>query len=301
MTAPPPPSGTRLALQTMGLNLLLATGKLLAGIAGNSYALIADGFESILDLFTTLMVWTGLKVAARPPDGNHPYGHGKAESLAGLFVGLSLIAFAALLSLKSLEAILDPGETPEAWTLPLLVVIILIKELMYRQLKRAGRRLHSTALESDAQHQRADAITSVAALIGVGLSRYGGEFFRSGDAWAALFACAIIGYNAIGVLRKSFKEMMDASVPDNILEEVRRLAACHPEVLGLHKCRIRKSGLGFWMDIQLLVDGNLSVREGHRIAHDVSDELKASDFPIVDVVVHVEPADAHPELILPES
>jgi len=132
----------------------------------------------------------------------------------------------------------------------------------------------------------------------VALSRYGGDFFRSGDAWAALFACALIGYNAIGVLRKSFGEMMDASVPDSMLDEVRALAARHPEVLGLHKCRIRKSGLGFWMDIQLLVDGNLSVREGHRIAHDVSDELKTSPLPIVDVVVHVEPADDHPELIL---
>jgi len=172
-----------------------------------------------------------------------------------------------------------------------------LKEGMCRRLQSAARRLHSTALESDAQHQRADAITSVAALVGITLARFGGSFFQSADAWAALFACALIGHNAIGVLRKSFGEMMDASVPESVLEAVRRQALRHPEVLGLHKCRMRKSGLGLWMDIQLLVDGDLSVREGHRIAHAVSDALKDSGLPIVDVVVHVEPADAHPELI----
>ena len=297
MTPPLIASGTRAALNTFFINLFLAAGKILGGLFGNSFALIADGFESLLDVFTTLIVWSGLKVAARPPDGNHPFGHGKAESLASLFVGLSLIAVAALLSLNALKAILLPTVSPEAWTLPLLVLIIAIKEFQYRRLNVISRELHSTALESDALHQRSDAITSVAALIGIALARYGGPFFSSADAWAALLACALIGYNAIGVLKKSFQEVMDASVPDETLNQVRTIALQHSEVLGIHKCRIRKSGLGFWMDIQLLVDGSLSVREGHDIAHAVSDELKDSSLPIQDVVVHVEPHDAHPELI----
>lgn len=290
-------AGSRAAFSTFCTNLLLAGGKILGGVLGNSFALIADGFESLLDLFTTLIVWSGLKVAARPPDGNHPFGHGKAESLASLFVGLSLIAFAALLSLNALGAILEPASPPEIWTLPLLVLIISVKEIQYRRLKAASLALHSTALESDALHQRSDAITSIAALIGITLSRYGGPPFAGADAWAALFACAFIGYNAIGVLKKSFHEVMDASVSSETLEQVRAIALHQKEVLGIHKCRIRKSGLGFWMDIQLLVNGNLTVREGHRIAHAVSDELKNSPLPIQDVVVHVEPDDAHPELV----
>ncbi|MCC5846027.1 MAG: cation transporter [Verrucomicrobia bacterium] len=297
MNSPTAAAGSRAALSTFCINLLLAAGKILGGLFGNSFALIADGFESLLDLFTTVIVWSGLKVAARPPDGNHPYGHGKAESLASLFVGLSLIAFAALLSLNALKAILEPTPPPEIWTLPLLVLIIGIKEFQYRRLKAVSLALHSTALESDALHQRSDAVTSVAALIGIALSRYGGAFFAGADAWAALIACAFIGYNAIGVLKKSFSEVMDASVPADILEQVRTIALHQEEVLGIHKCRIRKSGLGFWMDIQLLVNGNLTVREGHRIAHAVSDELKNSALPIQDVVVHVEPDDAHPELL----
>lgn len=289
--------GTRIALQTILVNLLLSAVKLLAGFFGNSYALIADGFESMLDIFTTFIVWSGLKVASRPPDRNHPYGHGKAESLAGLFVGLSLVLVAALLSLNALKSILVPSARPEVWTLPVVCGVILIKEGMYRRVKAAGRRLHSTALESDALHQRSDAVTSVVALVGIALSRYGGERLLGADAWAALFACAFIGYNAIGVLRKSFDEMMDASAPDLYLEKVRDISLQHSEVLGIHKCRMRKSGLGLWMDIQLVVDGDLSVREGHRIAHAVSDELKSCDLPIQDVVVHVEPNDGDRELM----
>lgn len=289
--------GARVALQTLLVNVLLAAVKVAAGVAGRSYALIADGFESLVDMFTTLVVWGGLKVGERPPDGNHPYGHGKAESLAGLAVGLSLMVAAALLSLNAMKFILEPAEMPAAWTLPVLVLVIATKELLYRRMKAAGKKLHSTALESDAQHQRSDAITSVAALIGISLARFGGPVFAGADAWAALFACAIIGYNAVNVLRKSFGEMMDASAPEETLRQVRELAMENPAVRGIHKCRVRKSGTGLWMDIQVLVDGDLTVREGHDIAHVVSDKLKESDLPIRDVVVHVEPEDRHPELV----
>lgn len=295
--ASPSNPGARVALQTLLANVLLAGVKVAAGVLGRSYALIADGFESLVDLFTTLVVWGGLKVGERPPDGNHPYGHGKAESLAGLAVGLSLMVAAALLSLNAMKFILEPSEVPEAWTLPVLVFIIVCKELLYRRMRAAGKKYYSTALESDAQHQRSDAITSVAALVGIALARYGGPFFSGADAWAALFACAIIGYNAVNVLRKSFGEMMDASAPEETLQKVREIATEHPTVRGIHKCRVRKSGTGLWMDIQVLVDGDLTVREGHDIAHIVSDRLKASALPIRDVVVHVEPEDRHPELV----
>lgn len=292
-----PSSTNRITLQTLGVNILLAVVKMTAGVLGRSYALIADGFESLLDLFTTVLVWGGLKVGERPPDGNHPFGHGKAESFSGLLVGVSLIAGAAVLSVNAMKSIVQPSEVPETWTLPVVAGVILCKELLYRRLRRAARVMHSTALESDAQHQRADAITSVAALIGIGLSLYGGPFFAGADAWAALVACAIIGYNAINVMRKAFGEMMDASAPEATLRQVREVALAHPEVLGIHKCRVRKSGTGLWMDIQLLVDGNLTVREGHCIAHAVSDDLKRCELPILDVVVHVEPDDRHPELV----
>jgi cation diffusion facilitator family transporter len=276
---------------------LLACVKLLAGFFGQSYALIADGIESCADLLSTLVVWSALRISARPPDVNHPFGHGKAESLSGLLVGLAVLGAAAAIGYHSILEILTPHHAPRPWTLLVLIGVIGTKETLYRWVHSVGERIHSTALKSDALHHRADALTSVAALFGISIALIGGPGWESADDWAALLACVIIVYNGCRILRRALAEVMDEAAPGDVEADIRRIAVQHDAVLAVEKCRIRKSGLGLWMDIHVLVDGDLSVREGHAIGHAVQDALVQSELPIHDVVVHVEPHDAHPELV----
>jgi cation diffusion facilitator family transporter len=282
--------GRQTALAAMAANILLAGVKISAGALGRSYALVADGIESCADLFSTLLVWSGLKVAGRPPDRNHPFGHGKAESLAGLVAGLLLFVAAAFIAFNSLQEILHPHAGPAPWTLWVLVLVIAAKEGLYRGVLNTARRIHSTSLESDAVHHRSDAITSLATFVGISVALIGGEGWEAADDWAALLACILIVRNGMGIVRRALAEVMDESVPDELVEEVRQIAAAQGAVLAVEKCRVRKSGLGLWMDIHVWVDGNMSVREGHRISHAVSDALRESRLPIDDVVVHIEPA-----------
>jgi cation diffusion facilitator family transporter len=281
----------------MGVSAVLAAVKILAGFFGQSYALIADGIESCADLVSTVVVWSGLRISARPPDENHPFGHGKAESLAGLLVGIAILGAALFIGTHSVLEILTPHHAPRPWTLLVLIAVIGTKEALYRWVHAVGDRIHSTALKSDAIHHRADAITSVAALFGISLALLGGEGWEAADDWAALLACGIIVYNGCRILRRALAEVMDEAAPGDVEAEIRRIALRHDAVLAIEKCRIRKSGLGLWMDIHVLVDGELSVREGHRIGHAVQDALVESELPIHDVVVHVEPHDAHPDLL----
>ncbi len=283
--------GQRASIAAMGISALLALVKLLAGFFGRSYALIADGIESCADLVSTLIVWSGLRISAKPPDQNHPYGHGKAESLAGLLVGVAILVAALFIGARSVLEILTPHHAPRPWTLLVLIGVIGTKEALYRWVHAVGERIHSTALQSDALHHRADAITSVAALFGISLALLGGPGWEAADDWAALLACGIILYNGGRILRRALAEIMDEAAPGDVEAEIRRIAAQHPDVLAVEKCRIRKSGLGLWMDIHLWVDGNLSVRQGHHIGHAVQDALLQSDLPIHDVLVHIEPHD----------
>lgn len=291
-------TGQHVTLIALLLSLALAATKILGGVLGRSQALLADGVESIADIFSTLTVWGGLRLANRPPDDNHPFGHGKAESLAGMVVGMFMLSAAALITVASVHDMRAPAELPAPWTLWVLVGVMLIKEAMCRWMQRVGRTIHSTALQNEGAHHRADAITSLAAFAGISATLLGGPAWAAADSWAALFAAGLIAVNALSLLRRSLAEVMDESVSDDIVHELRAIAVAHGAVLAVDQCRIRKSGLGLWMDIHILVDGNLTVREGHAIGHAVEAALLQCDnHPIHDVVVHVEPEDAHPELL----
>lgn len=282
--------GFRATLVSVVANPLLALGKIVAGVMGNSYALVADGIESSADVFSSLVVWKALRVSTRPADRDHPYGHGKAESIAGLFVSGVLVAAALLIAVQSVKEIITPHHAPAAFTLVVLVVVVAAKELLFRYVSRAGHTLGSTALKSDAWHHRSDAITSAAAFIGIAIALLGGPGYESADDWAALVACAIIGYNGVALLRPALAEIMDAAVPRETEARVREIAGAVAGVRAIEKCRIRKSGLGLLMDIHVVVDGELTVRAGHTIAHRVKDALMAAeDLPVHDVVVHTEP------------
>jgi cation diffusion facilitator family transporter len=283
-------SGAHLALVGMGLNAALCAVKIGAGLAGHSYALIADGFESLLDILSSLLIWGGLKYAAKPPDASHPYGHGKAEPMAAILGSLMILGAGAGLAIASLRALTARRTAPAMYTLPILVMVIVVKEIHSRRVKRLARETSSTAMEADALHHRTDAITSAAALIGITVALAGGRGYEKADNWAALFACGIIGYNGLLIFWPSLRDLMDTAPPRNIQEQVRNASIKVEGVTETEQCRVRKMGLEYYVDLHVKVDGGMTVTEGHGIAHKVKDAVRQAVPEVADVLVHIEPA-----------
>ena len=282
-------TGARIALFGLAINVLLAAAKILAGLVGHAYVLIADGIESALDVGGSIVIWGGLTVAARPPDATHPYGHGKAEPIAAVVVAVGVLTAALGLAIQSVREIFLPHHAPAPYTLAVLIVAVILKEILYRYVIRFGRQMESTAVKTDAWHHRIDAMTSIAAFIGISVALIGGEAWQSADDWAALFACALIGANGYGLLRPALFEIMDTAPRGKIVRSIRRAARSVPGVIEVEKCRARKMGLDFYVDLHVGVDGSISVHEGHEIAHQVKRAIQKSDSRIADVLVHIEP------------
>lgn len=281
--------GIRAVVWGVIANLSLAIIKVVTGVVGNSYALIADGIESTADVVSSLVVWTGLRIASQPADEDHPYGHGKAESIAGVIAALGLLAAAAIIATQSIREILHPHEAPEWYTLVVLVVVIGVKEFLARRVLQAGDALQSTSLRVDAWHHRSDAVTSAAVAIGIAIALWGGPGYEAADDWAALVACAVIAINGLILLRFAVREIMDETVPAETQQKIREIAVTIDGVQIIEKVRVRKSGLGLHMDIHVQVDAEMTVRDSHAIGHRVKDALLLSDLRIEDVVVHIEP------------
>jgi len=280
-------TGQRLALLGIFVNAVLAVIKISAGILGNAYALIADGVESILDIGGSLVIWSGLKFAGKPADEQHPYGHGKAEPLAAAMVALFVLGAALALAVESVREILTPHHSPKPFTLVVLVLVVAVKEGLFRFVeKKAG---NSTALQADAWHHRSDAITSLAAFVGISIALIGGPGFEAADDYAALIACGLIGFNGVRLLIPALKEVMDTAPPRELREAIRAAAGEVPGVKSIDKLYVRKMGMEYYVDIHVRVNGTLTVREGHDIAHAVKDGLREFNPAIRDALVHVEP------------
>lgn len=282
--------GARVALGGMMVNVVLAAAKISAGLFGNSYVLIADGIESALDIAGSAVIWGGLKFASRPPDRTHPYGHGKAEPLAAGLVAMGVLLASVALAIQSVREIFTPHHGPAPFTLVVLIVVIVVKESLYRFVIRLGKDVESTAVKTDAWHHRADALTSTAAFLGISVALIGGEKWYSADDWAALFACAVIATNGWRLLFPALHEMLDTAPRGEIVATIQQAAASVPGVVEVEKCLVRKMGISFYVDLHVGVDGAISVKDGHDIAHQVKDAIKATDARIADVLVHVEPA-----------
>ncbi len=279
----------RSTLVGIGANLMLAVIKATAGIVGHSYALLADAVESSMDIASSLIVWLALRYSVKPPDENHPYGHGKAEPLAGMAVSLVLFAAAAGIAIESVREIRTPHHAPAPFTLVVLVLVIAVKETLFRYVFKVGDSTRSTAVKSDAWHHRSDALTSGGAFVGISIALIGGAGYESADDWAALFAAFIIALNAYLLLRPALDELTDAK-PDPALEaEVRRVAGDIPDVIGTHKCHVRKMGFDYYVDLDVIVNGAMTVTRGHEIAHDVQDAIRAANPLFTKVLIHVEP------------
>ena len=283
-------AGARLALIGMIVNVAFAIIKITAGVFGNAYALIADGIESSLDVAGSIVIWGGLRFAARPPDATHPYGHGKAEPLAAIFVALGVLAAAVLLAVESTRTILLPHRAPAPFTLAVLLTVVAVKETLFRYVVHFGRSIESIAVEADAWRHRADVLTSVAAFIGISIALIGGEKWRSADNWAAIFVCLIIATIGVRLLGPALQDILDTAPRGKIIDLVRKAAASVPRVIEIDKCLVRKMGLDFYVDLHVKVDGSISVREGHDIAHQVKTAIQQTDPRIADVLVHIEPA-----------
>lgn len=271
------------------INVALAAIKITGGILGSSGALVADGIESCADVAISLVVWGGLRISLKPADEDHPYGHGKAEPLAALAAAVALVIAAVLIAVESVKQIITPHESPRWYTLVILVGVVVVKLLLSRYVSHAGEAVESTALKTDAMHHLSDAITSGAAFIGISIALVGGAGYETADDWAALAACLIISYNGISLLKDAVNELLDVAPSKEYEDKIRAEAGAVEGVIRIEKCLIRKSGLYRLIDIHVEVDGDLSVREGHEIAHRVKDALLASEHGVADVLVHVEP------------
>ena len=279
----------RTTMISIVVNAVLAAVKIVVGIVGHSFALIADGIESLNDLIASGVVLLSLRVSAIPPDEEHPYGHGKAEQLGALFSALSLLGAGGVIVFQSTRNLIDRHTSPSWFTLPVLVLVIVVKELLSRYALKKSVETTSAALKGDAWHHRSDAITSGAAFIGITVALIGGEGYENADDFAALVGCLVIGHNGFKLLRNALHENLEGAPPAELQARVRILARAVGGVREIEKLRMKKIGLGYFMDIHVQVDGTLTVDEGHRIGHDVQRALLTSELGISDVVVHIEP------------
>jgi cation diffusion facilitator family transporter len=273
----------------IAISIILVFLKAISGHLGHSYALIADATETGADVFSSTLLWIGLRIAMKPADSEHPYGHGKAEPIASIIISFFLIGASVWIGWHALELAMVPHEMPKKFTLYVLLVVMIIKESMFRYVLKVGKQIDSSAVKADAYHHRSDAITSVAAFIGISIALYMGKGYEGADDWAALLASGLIFYNAIQLLRPGLDEIMDAAPSAEIVEQIRTLAAQVSEVKLIEKCYVRKMGFDYFVDLHIELDPDLTVAEGHRIAHIVKDKLIGSELNIKDVLIHIEP------------
>ncbi|QQD13496.1 cation diffusion facilitator family transporter [Sphingobacterium sp. UDSM-2020] len=270
-------------------NFLLALLKWLAGYFGNSYALIADAIESTADIFSSFLVLLGLKYAKRPADENHPYGHGRIEPLVTFAVVGFLIISATIIAYESIQNIRTPHELPKPWTLFVLLAIIIWKEVSFRVVIKKSKETGSSSLRADAWHHRSDAITSVAAFIGISIALILGKGYESADDFAALFASGFILYNCYLIFRPALGEIMDENLYDDIIAEIRINAVKVDGILGTEKCFVRKLGTKHLVDLHAIVSGDISVKEGHQLAHRLQDYLQKKMPQLGNILIHIEP------------
>jgi cation diffusion facilitator family transporter len=273
----------------MIVNALLAITKLVAGVLGSTYALVADAVESTADIFSSLIVWGGLSVASRNPDEDYPFGYGKAESLAAAVVSIMLIGAAMGIAFEAILEIRTPHHTPAWWTLIVLVTVLIIKYVLFRRTAAIGVDVGSTAVRADAWHHASDAFTSAAAFVGISIALLGGPGWESADDWAALFASGIIAYNGVLLARPALYDLMDKMPGVEIVEPVRRAAESVPGVRAVEKLTVRRAGMVYYVDIHVHADPAMSLHDAHELSGAVKATIRRVANRVQGVIVHMEP------------
>ncbi|MDD2474301.1 MAG: cation diffusion facilitator family transporter [Dysgonamonadaceae bacterium] len=270
-------------------NVVLFFIKLITGILGHSFAIIADAVESLSDVISSFLIYIGLKISAKPSDEDHPFGHGKVEPIVSFIVALFLVGSAGFIASQAIDNLQSPQKMPNPYTLVVLAAIIIYKEFFYQYVNRKSEETSSTSLKADAWHHRSDAITSLAAFIGIGMALLLGEGYEKLDDWAALVASLIIVINAYFVFRPALGELLDEQKYDDLIDKVRDVAENVDGVIDTEKCFIRKFGMRYVVDIHVRVSAQISVVEGHTIGHAVQYAVQENIPEVEHVFTHVEP------------
>jgi cation diffusion facilitator family transporter len=289
VTDPRVRKGIRTAQVGLLTNAVLAVVKVVTGIVGHSQALIADGIESSADVCSSLVVWSGLRIAARSADEDYPFGYGKAEPLSALAVGLFLLLAALAIAAESVRQILTPHLSPRPFTLVVLVLVVLVKEVLFRRVLQVGADVGSTAVQADAWHHRSDAITSAAAFIGISVALIGGPGWEAADDWAALLASGIIVYNAIGVFRPAAQDLMDRAPGEEMVTRVAAAAAAVPGVSAIEKLKVRKAGMGYYVDLHVQADPAMPLHAAHVLSGMVKSAIRQAVPEVAGALIHMEP------------
>ena len=280
-------------------NAVLVLVKLIAGIVGHANALVADAVESSADIFSSMIVWMGVSIAARPADEDHPYGHGKAEPLAAAVVSLMLLGAAVGISILAIREIRTPHHLPSPFTLFVAAGVIVVKEILYRRVARVGKEVGSTAVIADAWHHRSDAISSLAAFVGISIALWGGHGWEAADDWAALVAALVVAVNGIRTLQPAVASLMDEAPDRAMKERALRAASGVDGVRSIEQLNVRGTGLGFYVDLHVQADPNMSLEAAHEISAKVKYAIVDAIPSVVKVMVHMEPyRDAEAEAIL---
>jgi len=281
----------RLALLGIVVNALLAAGKLTAGVFGQSFALVADAVESLVDIAGSVVVWSAMRYGSKPADAEHPFGHGKIEPMAAMAVAMVIVLVGIWVAIESVRQIITPHSVPRPYTLIVLVVVIVVKESLARVADRAARRAKSSAGAADAWHHRSDAITSAFAFVGIAVALIGGPEFARADDIAALLASGVIVLNGFLLAREPYHELLDRHSPE-IAGEVAYIAMDVPGVLGVEQCDARQSGRGYRVVMHVEVDPAMTVAEAHAITGRIKAEVRSRRADIDSVLIHVEPHEA---------
>ena len=270
-------------------NMGMVIVKGLTGYFGNSHALIADAIESMGDVCSSMLVLFGFKYANKPADKDHPYGHGRAEPLVTFIVVGLLIASAIVIAYQSIQNIKTPHLGPEPYTLIVLGIIIIWKEVSFRFINHKSEQTKSSSLKADAWHHRSDALTSIAAFIGISIALFFGKGYESADDWAALIAAVFILYNSYFIFRPALGEIMDEHLYDDLIKEISKVSHQVAGIINTEKCLIRKSGMIYHVELHITIDGNMTVKAGHELAHQLEAELHQQIGQLGHILIHVEP------------
>jgi cation diffusion facilitator family transporter len=287
--------GARAALVGLAINVILVIAKATAGVVGHSYALVADAAESATDILSSLVVWAGLRYAARPADESHPYGHGKAESLTTIVVALMLFAAAASIAAAAVRHILHPHGAPAPFTLVVLAAVVIVKELLFRRVMRVADELGSSAVEADAWHHRSDAFTSLAALVGISVAVLGGPAWASADAWAALLATVVIAASGVRLLVPAVNALMDRMPDAEVIDAIEQAVRSVPEVRDMEKLRVRRFGTSYVADLHVQADPTITLDAAHRLSGRVKAAIRAAVPKVKEALIHMEPYEKKPD------
>jgi cation diffusion facilitator family transporter len=286
--------GIRAARAGLLLNAVLAVFKGVAGVVGNSFALVADAVESLGDILGSIVVWSGLRVAAQDADSDHPYGHGRAESIAAATVGVMLVLAGIGIVVRGVHWLLRPHPVPAAWTLLVLVLVVAIKEGFFRRVLRLASDLGSYAVAADAWHHRSDAISSAAAFVGVSIAVIGGASWYWADEAGAIIAGLLIAKNGAQILRPALHDLMDGAPDATLVQRVREVAEAVVGVHSTEKLMARRVGTRMWVDLHVQADPAMSLHDAHELGHEVKRAI-CRELPVVEnVLVHMEPAEMGP-------